>query len=186
MGGKWPYRCCLIGSCFQDLFKIAPKIYVEFPFSFFSLRFVSVQVVHSYSSTDTDTTWKKSCFILSDRSDFHAPNNLSIAVNAIAMSILTSLSADEILLPGYVNGLLILEVCFLKRRLLLVYSTLTVLFAFRRDQCFMLLDPGYLVGTRLGHVYLQEAKDHLPSLRLFLRDVVCFSYMTKIRKQQSH
>ena len=33
--------------------------------SFFSSRFVSVQVVHPYSSIDTTTAWKKLCFILS-------------------------------------------------------------------------------------------------------------------------
>ena len=39
------------------------------------------------------TAWKKSVFILSDRS----------AVNAFTRCMLTSLSIDEILLPRYVN-----------------------------------------------------------------------------------
>ena len=40
MGGRWPYSWCLVGCCRQDLFNIARNI------SFFSSRFVSVQVVH--------------------------------------------------------------------------------------------------------------------------------------------
>ena len=46
---------------------------------------------------------KKSHFILSDRSGFDMINNLSIAVHAFARRMLTSLSADEILLPRYEN-----------------------------------------------------------------------------------
>ena len=38
------------------------------PSSFFSRRFVSVQVVHPYSSIDTTAAWKKLRFILSVRS----------------------------------------------------------------------------------------------------------------------
>ena len=28
MGGKWPYSCCFVGCCFQDLFNIARSILV--------------------------------------------------------------------------------------------------------------------------------------------------------------
>ena len=70
----------------------------------FSWCFVSIHEVHSYSSIDTATTWKKSCFILSDRSDFYIINNLLIAAHAFARSMLASLSADEILLSRYVNS----------------------------------------------------------------------------------
>ena len=38
---------------------------------FFSSRFVSVHVVHPYSSIDVTAAWKKLRFILSVRSDFH-------------------------------------------------------------------------------------------------------------------
>ena len=41
MRGKWPYRCCFLGCCFQDLFNIARSILVQFPSSFFSIRFNS-------------------------------------------------------------------------------------------------------------------------------------------------
>ena len=53
MGGRWSYSLCLVGCCLQDLFNIARSILVKLPSSFFSSRFVSVQVVHPYSSIDT-------------------------------------------------------------------------------------------------------------------------------------
>ena len=45
------------------------------------LLLVRVYVEHLYSSTDTAITWKKSGFILSDGSDFHMIDNLSIAIH---------------------------------------------------------------------------------------------------------
>ena len=65
MGGKWPYNCRFVGCCFKDLFNITRSILVQFPSSFFSMRFVSVHVVHPYCSIDTTAAWKKSIFILS-------------------------------------------------------------------------------------------------------------------------
>ena len=59
MGGKWSYSWCLVGCCLQDLFNIARNILVELPSSFFSSRFVSVHIVHPYSSIDTTAAWKK-------------------------------------------------------------------------------------------------------------------------------
>ena len=50
MGGRWPYSCCLVGCCLQDLFNTARRILVQLPSSFFSICFVSIHVVHSYSS----------------------------------------------------------------------------------------------------------------------------------------
>ena len=70
MGGRWPYSWCFVGCCLQDLFNIARSTLVLLPFSFFSSRFVSVQVVHPYSSIDTTAAWKKLRFLLSVRSDF--------------------------------------------------------------------------------------------------------------------
>ena len=70
------------------LLRIARSILVEFPSSFFSLRLVSVHVMHPYSSTDTIATWKKLHFILSDKFDFHMIDNLLIAVYAFASHIL--------------------------------------------------------------------------------------------------
>ena len=48
------------------------------------------------SSTDTTTAWKKSFFILSERSNFDMLINLSIAIHALWM--LTLLTVDEIML----------------------------------------------------------------------------------------
>ena len=52
---------------------------------------------------DTNTSWKKSCFILSDITDFHMIDSLSIGVSTFVRRMLTLLSADEILLPRYMN-----------------------------------------------------------------------------------
>ena len=56
-----------------------------------------------YSSTDTARVWENSRFILSERSDFHLIDDLSITFRAFAMRMLTSLSLDERLLPRYVK-----------------------------------------------------------------------------------
>ena len=58
---------------------------------------------NSYSSTNTVTAWKESCFILSDRSDSHLIDNHSIAVHAFFIRMLTSNSVDEILLQRYMD-----------------------------------------------------------------------------------
>ena len=73
--------------------------FVWFSFSFSS--YVSIPVVHPYSSTDTATAWKKFPYILSERSDFYMFDNLSIAVHTFVIYMLTSFSVDEILLLEY-------------------------------------------------------------------------------------
>ena len=83
MGGRWPYSSCFVGCYRQDLFNIALNIIVLLPSSFFSSRFVSVQVVHPYSSIDTTAVWKKLRFIFSVRFDFHMIDSLSITVHAL-------------------------------------------------------------------------------------------------------
>ena len=67
------------------------------------MRFLSGYVVHPYSSTNTATAWKKYHFVLLVKSDFHMINDLSNAVHAFAINILTSLSVVETLLPMYLN-----------------------------------------------------------------------------------
>ena len=47
-------------------------------------------------------------YVLSKRSDFQMVINLSIAVHALLIHVLTLLSVDEILLSRYETGLLIL------------------------------------------------------------------------------
>ena len=70
---------------------------------FFSMSFLSVQVIHPYSNTDAAKASKKSGFILSERSGFSMIDYLSIAVYTFAMLMLTQLSIDELLLPSYVS-----------------------------------------------------------------------------------
>ena len=62
MGDEWLYCCCFVGCCFQDLFNITHSIRVQLPLSFFSIRLISVHVVHPYSSMDTTAAWKKTMF----------------------------------------------------------------------------------------------------------------------------
>ena len=99
MGVRWPHSCCFVGCCIQESFSIAGSILVQLPSRFFFKRFVSVHVVHPYSSMDSTAAWKELCFALSVRSDFHMIDNLSIAVHAF---VLTSFSVEEILLPKLV------------------------------------------------------------------------------------
>ena len=81
MSSRWPYSCCFVGCCLQELFNIARNILVQLPSSFFSIRLVSVYVAHLYGSIDMIAAWKKLRFILSVRSDFHMTESLSIAVH---------------------------------------------------------------------------------------------------------
>ena len=60
-------------------------------------------MVQLYRSTDLAIALEKSGSTLSGRLDFHMINNLTIAVHALPMYILTSLSVDEILLLRYVK-----------------------------------------------------------------------------------
>ena len=84
MGCRWPYSCCFVGCCLQDLFSIARSILVLLSSSCFSIRLVSVHMVHPYSSIGMTAAWKKLRFILSVRSDFHMTDSLSIALDAFA------------------------------------------------------------------------------------------------------
>ena len=64
--------------CSKELVAFSCSSHLAFSLCFF----LRVQVVHSDSSINTASTWKKSRFILSDRSDFHMIDSLSIAVPA--------------------------------------------------------------------------------------------------------
>ena len=80
-----------------------PYSLVQFLSSLFSIRLVSVHVVHPYNRIDRTAVWKKLRFILLDRSDFHMNDNLLIAVHAFPSRILMPFSVDETLLPRYMN-----------------------------------------------------------------------------------
>ena len=103
MGGRWLHSCCFVRCCFQHIFNIAGSILVQFPSSFFSIRLVSVHVVHPYSRIDTTAAWKILRLILSDRSDFLMIDILLIADHTFACHILMSFSVDETMLPKYEN-----------------------------------------------------------------------------------
>ena len=98
MRDRWPYNCCLVGCCFQDLFNVARSSLVQFSTSFFSRRLVNVHVVNPYSSMEASAALKKMRFILSDKFDLNVIDNRSIAVYAFASCILMSFSVDEALL----------------------------------------------------------------------------------------
>ena len=98
-----PCSCCFVEFCFQDLFHYTQRILEYFLSSFFSIHFVSVHVVHPCSSTNKTSAWKKFCFILSARSNFHMIERLTIAVHAFAGRILISFSVDVSLLVSYVK-----------------------------------------------------------------------------------
>ena len=66
---------------------------MQFKSFFFSVTLVSVHVVHPYSRTDTTAAWKKLCFILLDKFDFHKIDDL-----LMTSCILMSFSVDEMLL----------------------------------------------------------------------------------------
>ena len=73
---------------------MARSILVQLPSSFLSVRLVSVHVVHLYSSIETAVTWKKSRFVLSDRSGFYMTERLLIADSVFARF-------DAVLEEGY-------------------------------------------------------------------------------------
>ena len=103
LGSMWPCICFFGGRFFQDLFNIACSILVQFLSSVFSIRLVSIHVVHSYSKTETSAAWKKLRLILPDKFDFLLLDNLFIAVHTFSSRILMLFSGAEILLPRYVN-----------------------------------------------------------------------------------
>ena len=98
MGGRWLYSFSFVRRCFQDLFNTAHSILVHMLSSFLSICLVSIHVAHLCSSINTTAAWKKMCFILSDRSDFHMTESLSTAVQAFASQVLISFLEDETLL----------------------------------------------------------------------------------------
>ena len=90
MGGRCPYSSCFVKCCLQDLFNTTCSILVQLPSSFLPICLVSIHVVHPYSSIDIDHCLEKLHFILSDRSDFHNTDSLSIAVQAFDSHVLIS------------------------------------------------------------------------------------------------
>ena len=99
---RWEVSICTT-AVLWDVTSWICSIFVQFLSSFFSICLVIIRVVNLCHKIDMITAWKKLHFILSDKSDFHMIDNLSIAVLAFTRHILTSNSVDEMLLPRYVN-----------------------------------------------------------------------------------
>ena len=88
------------------------------------MHFVRVLVVQPYNSTGMATAWMNFHFILSEKSDFLMFINQSIEVQALAQCMLTSLSVDEILLPGYVHSSISETCCHLMWKELMLHAVL--------------------------------------------------------------
>ena len=102
MGGSWPYSYCFVECWFQYFFITVRSVLVQLLASFFFIRFVSVHLVYPYSSMDTTGAWKTLFFVLSNRSDIHKSDSLSIHVYTFGSRVLILFSVNEMLLPGYV------------------------------------------------------------------------------------
>ena len=158
MDGRWPNSCCFAGFCLQELFNIACSILVQLPSSFYSIRLVSVNVVHPYSSIDTTAAWKKLRFILSVRSDFHMTDSLSIAVYAFASHVSMSWLMRHCSL-GRWTCQLVSEIYHLVWRCRLFDWTTFIpsCVHWHGRRCLQQLIPVYVAGFRLGRVHLPEA-----------------------------
>ena len=87
------YRWEVDGCTAAFLLDVASRVgSISLEAFFFSIRFVSVSVVHPYCSLDIAAAGKKMCFILSDRSVFYMTDNLSLAVYTFACRVLVSFS----------------------------------------------------------------------------------------------
>ena len=82
MGVKWPYNYAACKICSKQHAASLCNSHLAFSPSI-------LLVVQPYSSTDTLTAWKNSCFILSERLDFYIIDNLSITFLALIMQMLT-------------------------------------------------------------------------------------------------
>ena len=91
MGGKWPYNCYLWDIVFRISLKhpivlctfcqtISSSVLIE------SVRFIYL----------TATAWKKSYFILLEKSDFYMTDNLSIAVHAFMKISLSAMRYEKL------------------------------------------------------------------------------------------
>ena len=103
IGGRWLYSTFFVGCCFQDLFNIICRIFIQFLPNFFSTYLVSIHVVHLLMRIDLNAAWKKLHFSHLYRSDFHMINYVLIAVYAFTWGILMWFSVSETQIPKYVN-----------------------------------------------------------------------------------
>ena len=99
------------------------------------MSFVSIQVVQSESSIDTATSWKKSRFILSERSDFRRIDDLSIVVKSFSVCMLTW-QLMRYCCQGIWTALLIFVAYHFKQRSLLVVKNSWTLFRLRSRKTY--------------------------------------------------
>ena len=103
MGSRWPYSCCFVGCCSQNLFIIDCSILVPLLFSF------SPDALSASMGCIHEVLWirlllgKKLRFISSDRPNLYVTDSPSRALLAFASHALMSFSVDKTLLPRYVN-----------------------------------------------------------------------------------
>ena len=112
ISGKLTYNCCFLGCCHQHFCQNSLKHPRLVPILLFFKCLNKDQMVQFYGIINTAIDRKKSrCSFLffSESSRFHMVDNLSIAIIAFLMRILISFLVEVILLPRYVNSLLILE-----------------------------------------------------------------------------
>ena len=135
---------------------------------FFSIRFVSVHVVHPYSSTDITAAWKKLHFVLSVRSDFHTTDSLSIAVHAFASRVSMSVSLMRHCSLGRWTCQLVSERNRLEWRYhLFDWSTFILsCVLWHGGRCLQRLVPDYVAEFRLLWGHLPEVLYHRRSQSL--------------------
>ena len=89
---RWKVGCHTVVVLCSVASRICPRQHVGFLCS-----------SHQTCRIDTATTWKKSRFNLSERSNIHVLENLSIVFHAFTRHMSISLLEDEMLLPMYIN-----------------------------------------------------------------------------------
>ena len=102
MKNKWPYSCCCVGCCFQDLFlRHATSLNNS------HLAFSPYISLESWWCSHTIiVTWlqlERILLLFYQRLNFHTINNLSIVIYAFSMRKFTSVLVDRIWLSKYLN-----------------------------------------------------------------------------------
>ena len=97
MVGKWPYSCCFVECCYSKQHAVC--LYSSHPAFSPSVTFKSKCCNHTVVLMQLG----RILTFFYQRPVFHTVINLSVAVHALPMQMLTSLSVDEILLLRYIN-----------------------------------------------------------------------------------
>ena len=103
MGGRCPYSCFFVGCCLQGLFNTPRSILVQSPLSFSPYALSASMWCIRTAILIQPLFGKKLRFILSDKSDFHMTDSLSIAVQAFTSHVLISFLVNETLLSRLEN-----------------------------------------------------------------------------------